>query len=112
MNHSLEQSRDTWINAYYLGQVDTLKTYEHDNFIVIFQKSGITETHINRYDRILHAVQNGVWKPQKPDIEIEEFEYDYANTFCQVLMKSADEKTLIQELWKFENGWKILELKL
>lgn len=109
---SLEQTRDSWINAYYLGQVEALREYEHEHFKVIFKKTGKVESQSTRYDQIQHAVTNGVWKPQKPDIEIEEFEYDDHNTQCLVLMKSANDQVIIQEVWVFKDSWKIIELTL
>lgn len=109
---SLEQSRDHWINAYYLGKVDILKLYEHAQFKVIFKKTGKSESLSTRYEQIQHAVTNGVWKPQKPAIEIEEFEYNIENTECHVSMKSVHNEVVIEEFWINEAGWKIIELKL
>ncbi|QIO07382.1 hypothetical protein [Acinetobacter shaoyimingii] len=112
MTYSLEQSHDTWMNAYYLGKIDILKKYEHPHLKVLFRDSGIIETQLDRYERIRHAIQNGVWKPKKYDIDIEEFEYNEQNTRCKISMKSANGRLILEELWTFEASWKILALNV
>lgn len=112
MVYSLEQSHDTWMNAYYLGKIEILKKYEHPQLKVFFRDSGIIETQLDRYERIHHAIQNGVWKPKKFDIEIEEFEYNDTNTYCKISMKSYDGILILEELWTFEEYWKILALNV
>ena len=107
----LEQSRDIWANAFFTGNYDVLAQYEHDKFKVIYEQEGRVESNYTRYDRIAHAVKNGVWKPQNPDVEFEEFEFNRDETECQILIGLDKDKRLIQEHWIYDNGWKITELR-
>ncbi len=43
---------------------------------VVYEQEGRVESNYVRYERIAHAVKNGVWKPQKPDVEFEEYEFN------------------------------------
>ena len=111
MNYLLEQSRDAWINAFFTGNYEVLAQYEDENFKVIYEQDGRIETNSVRYERIAHAVQNGVWKPRNPDVEFEEFEYNNGLNQCTVLIGLEQEKTIIQENWIFDGRWKITELR-
>ena len=110
MDNQLEYIRDIWINAFFTGNVELLAEYEHAQFKVIYEQERQVESNLSRYDSIAHAVKNGVWKPQKPDVTFEEFEFDYDLTECRILMGLADGKK-IQELWTREEVWKIIELR-
>ena len=111
MDSLLEQSRDAWINAFFIGNYDVLAEYEHENFKVVYEQDGRVESNYMRYDRIAHAVQNGVWKPRNPDVEFEEFEYNYDQNECKVIVGFEVDKSMAQELWVFEETWKIIELR-
>ncbi|OTG79781.1 hypothetical protein B9T31_16785 [Acinetobacter sp. ANC 4558] len=111
MELQLEHSRDIWINAFFTGNCEVLAQYEHDTFKVIYEQDGRVESNYTRYDRITHAVQNGVWKPRNPEIEFEEFEFNRDETICDVLIGLDQNLHLIQEHWIYEQGWKITELK-
>lgn len=76
MELQLEQSRDIWANAFFTGNYEVLAQYEHATFKVVYEQEGRVEGNYTRYDRIAHAVQNGVWKPRNPDIEFDEFVCD------------------------------------
>ena len=112
MSQDLEQIRDAWLQAYYRGDIDQLRQYEHEHLQMIYEAKAMTESSLNRYEQIAHAVKNSVWKPQKPNIMIEEFEFDHDANHCTVSLKSDQAKTLIQELWVFDGAWKIIELKV
>lgn len=111
MDSQLEEIREIWANAFYSGDYDLLRHYEHQDFQVIFEQEGRVEGSYLRYDRIAHAVQNGVWKPLKPEIEYEEYEYNEDQTECRILMGLENNKQRLQEIWKLEDEWKILELR-
>ena len=111
MDRQLEQTRDIWVNAFFTGNYDVLANYEDASFKVIYEKEGITESNLTRYEKIAHAVKNGVWKPQKPNIKSEEFEFDRELTRCIVTLELEDEATIIQELWICQEDWKITELR-
>lgn len=111
MDNQLEQARDIWVNAFYTGHYEVLAQYEHEQFKVIYEQQDRIETHHMRYERIAHAVKNGVWKPQKPEVEFEEFEFDYHQMRCQIVSGLEQNQQKIQELWLNESGWKIIELR-
>lgn len=111
MNDQLETTRDVWTHAFFTGNYDVLRQYEHDQFKVVYEQEGRVEASYTRYDRIAHAVQNGVWKPQKPDIEYEEFEYNHALTECRVVIGLSNHQQKISEIWRLEDSWKIVELR-
>lgn len=110
MDNQLEQIRDIWSNAFFTGNFEVLAQYEHEQFKVVYEQEGRVESNFTRYERIAHAVKNGVWKPQKPNIEFEEFEFDRDLKHCKVLIGLEDHKK-IQELWVNEGAWKIIELR-
>jgi len=110
MDNQLEQIRDIWSNAFFTGNFEVLAQYEHEQFKVVYEQEGRVESNFTRYERIAHAVKNGVWKPQQPLIEFEEFEFDRDLTHCKVLIGLEDQKK-IQELWVNEGTWKIIELR-
>lgn len=110
MDNQLEHMRDIWMNAFFTGNVKLLTEYEHAQFKVIYEQEGRIESNLSRYDAIAHAVNNGVWKPQKPEVTFEEFEFDHDLTQCQIIIGLADGKK-IQELWIREAMWKIIELR-
>ncbi|WP_445114503.1 hypothetical protein [Acinetobacter sp. WZC-1] len=109
MDKQLEQTRDAWMNAFYTGNVQQMAQYEDAAFKVIYEHQGVVETNLNRYEMIQHAVDNGVWKPHKPEIQSEAFEFDRENTQCRVT--SEMEKMRIHELWNDDDGWKVMELR-
>ncbi|EXA63724.1 hypothetical protein EGK58_000025 [Acinetobacter variabilis] len=111
MDSQLEEIREIWANAFYSGDYDLLRHYEHQDFQVIFEQEGHVEGSYLRYDRIAHAVQNSVWKPLKPEIEYEEYEYNEDQTECRILIGLENNKQRLQEIWKLEDEWKILELR-
>lgn len=111
MNDLLEQTRDIWANAFFTGNYEVLAKYEHPEFKVVYEQENRVESNYMRYDRIAHAVQNGVWKPRNPDIEFEEMEYDHSNSRCTVLIGFEQDKSMIRELWVYDEGWKIAELR-
>lgn len=110
MDNQLEQIRDIWSNAFFTGNFEVLAQYEHEKFKVVYEQEGQVEGNFTRYERIAHAVKNGVWKPQKPNIEFEEFEFDRDLKRCKVLIGLEDQRK-IQELWINEGAWKIIELR-
>ena len=111
MDNQLEQTRDIWVNAFFTGNYDVLAHYEDESFKVIYEKEGVTESNYTRYEKIAHAVKNGVWKPRKPDVLSEEFEFNRDLTECKVIIQLEHEATVIQENWYYENDWKIKELR-
>lgn len=111
MDNQLEQTRDSWVNAFFTGNYVLLAELEDQKFKVINEKKGTVESNLTRYEKIAHAVQNGVWKPQKPSVLSEEFEFDRDLTTCKITIHLEDEAILIQELWVFEEQWKIIELR-
>ncbi|MGE8560992.1 MAG: hypothetical protein ACN6NJ_08615 [Acinetobacter sp.] len=110
MDNQLEQTRNIWVNAFFTGNFAVLAQYEHEQFKVVYEQEGRVESNFTRYERIAHAVKNGVWKPQQPQIEFEEFEFDRDLKHCKVLIGLHDQKQ-IQELWVNEGCWKIIELR-
>ena len=104
----LEGIRDIWMDAFFTGNYDVLPQYEDQQFKVVYEQEGRVESNYTRYDLIAHAVQNGVWKPQKLDVEAEDFDFD--NHHCKVLITLGD-KRKIQETWLYQNEWKIIELR-
>ncbi len=111
MDSQLEQIRDRWAHAFYTGNYDVLRHYEHHDFKVVFEQDGRVESSYLRYDRIAHAVQNGVWKPHKPEVEAEAYEFNQDQTECRVLIELATHHQHIQERWQFLDEWKIIELR-
>lgn len=111
MDNHFEQVRDIWVNAFFTGNYDILSHYEDEHFKVIYEKEGITEGSATRYEKIADAVKNGVWKPQKPNVQSEEFEFDIDNTECKVTIELENDGTVIQELWVYTDEWKIVELR-
>ena len=110
MDNQLEKIRDIWVNAFFTGNFDLLAQYEHADFKVVYEQEGRVESNLTRYERIAHAVKNGVWKPQKPTVEFEEFEFDRDLTRCKILIGLENQKK-IQELWGNQGAWKIVELR-
>ena len=111
MDNQLEQIRDIWVNAFFTGNYETLAQYEDEHFKVVYERDGRIESNYTRYDRIAHAVKNGVWKPQKPDVESEEFEFNRDQNECQVLIVLEGDHQQIRELWVNDGIWKIKELR-
>lgn len=111
MNNQLESIRDIWMNAFFIGNYEVLRQYESDDFKVVYEQEGRVESNYTRYDRIAHAVNNGVWKPQKLNIEFEEYDYDRELTQCVVLIGMEDQQQNIREIWHDIEGWKITELR-
>ena len=111
MDRQLEQTRDGWINAFFIGNYEVLAQFEAPSFKVIYEKEGITESSVTRYEKIAHAVQNGVWKLQKLEISSEEFEFDREQTRCKVTLELENEARTIQEYWIYDLDWKIIELR-
>ena len=111
MDSQLEEIREIWANAFYRGDYDVLRHYEHEDFKVVFEQEGRVESSYLRYDRIAHAVENGVWKPHKPEVEYEEFEYSEDQTECRILIGIEGNKQRIQEIWRLDDEWKIIELR-
>lgn len=111
MDNQFEQVRDIWVNAFFTGNYEVLAKYEDEHFKVIYEKEGITEGSATRYEKIADAVKNGVWKPQKPNVQSEEYEFDEDNTHCKVIIELEADGTLIEEQWAFYDEWKIIELK-
>ena len=110
MDNQLEKIRDIWVNAFFTGNFDLLAQYEHADFKVVYEQEGHVESNLTHYERIAHAVKNGVWKPQKPTVEFEEFEFDRDLTRCKILIGLENQKK-IQELWGNQGAWKIVELR-
>ena len=112
MSNSLETIRDIWVSAFFTGDYDVLRQYEHEQFKVIYEQEGRVEANYTRYDRIAHAVNNGVWKPQKLDIDVEEYAYNPDQTECEVLLGMDNQPRFIREIWHDEgHGWQIMELR-
>ena len=111
MENQLEQIRDIWVNAFFTGNYETLAQYEDEHFKAVYEQDGRIESNYTRYDRIAHAVKNGVWKPQKPDVESEEFEFNRDQNECQVLIVLEGDHQQIRELWVNDGVWKIKELR-
>lgn len=111
MDNQLEHTRDIWVNAFFTGNYDVLAQYEDEHFKVIYEKDGRIEGNFTRYEKIAHAVKNGVWKPQKPNVKSEEYEFNREQTLCMVLIHLEDSTTVIQEQWVYEQEWKITELR-
>lgn len=111
MENQLEQIRDIWVNAFFTGNYETLAQYEDEHFKVVYEQDGRIESNYTRYDRIAHAVKNGVWKPQKPDVESEEFEFNRDQNECQVLIVLEGDHQQIREFWMNDGVWKIKELR-
>ena len=112
MDNQLETIREIWISAFFTGDYDVLRQYEHDHFKVVYEEDGRVEGNYTRYDRIAHAVNNGVWKPQKLDIDIEEYTYNREQTECEILLGLEDRPHYIREIWQdTDNGWQIIELR-
>lgn len=110
-NQELEPVHDIWIDAYYLGDIALFKQYEHQQLQIIYEAKGVVENSLNRYEQIAHAVNNSVWKPQKPNITTEEFDFNAEAMRCRVSLKSENMQCLIQELWVFEQAWKVIEIR-
>lgn len=111
MKQDLEQVRDAWLDAFYQGDVLALQRYEHAQLKVIYEDKARTESSLNRYEQIAHAVQNAVWKPQKPAIVAEEFEFDEQSQQCTVYLKSDANRVIMQEIWRLDHTWMLLELR-
>ena len=111
MDNQLEQARDAWLNAFFTGNVETLAQYEDDDFSVIYEVESRVENRETRYANIQHAVNNGVWKPIKPNVESEEYEFDREQLNCRIQIGLADDQGYIQEIWRYLQGWKIQELR-
>lgn len=110
MDNQLEKIRDIWVNAFFTGNFELLSQYEHEQFKVVYEQENRVESNFTRYERIAHAVKNGVWKPQKPVISFVEFEFDRDLTHCKVLSRLKNDKQ-VQELWVNDGVWKIIELR-
>ncbi|WP_180095120.1 MULTISPECIES: hypothetical protein [unclassified Acinetobacter] len=111
MDNQLEHIRDIWVNAFFTGNYTVLAEYEDEHFKVVYEQDGRVESNYVRYERIAHAVKNGVWKPQKPDVEFEEYEFNRDQTECKILIGLAETQQQIQEIWHFDQTWKIQELR-
>lgn len=111
MELQLQQSRDIWENAFFTGNYAVLARYEHACFKVIYEQEGRVEASYTRYDRIAHAVANGLWKPRNPDILFEELKFNQDQSKCEILVCLKQDHTLIREYWINQNGWKIQELR-
>ncbi len=61
-------------------------------FKVVYEQADRVQSNYTRYEKIAHAVKNGVWKPQKPDVEFEEFEFDRDQTRCRVLIGLVEDR--------------------
>ena len=73
MDNQLEQARDAWVNAFFTGNVELLAHYEDEDFKVVYTAESCVENRETRYANIQHAVNNGVWKPIKPNVDSEEY---------------------------------------
>lgn len=111
MDNQLEHIRDIWVNAFFTGNYAVLAEYEDEHFKVVYEQEGRVETNYVRYERIAHAVNNGVWKPKKPNVEFEEYEFNRDQTECKILIGLTENQQQIQEIWHFHQGWKIQELR-
>lgn len=110
MDNQLEQARDAWVNAFFTGNVELLAHYEDEDFKVVYTADSRVENRETRYANIQHAVNNGVWKPIKPNVESEEYEFDREQFNCRIQIGLADDQGYIQEIWRYTQGWKIQEL--
>ncbi|WP_407410538.1 hypothetical protein [Acinetobacter sp.] len=108
--NTLESIRDHWVEAFFNGDYAALAQYEDQDFKVIYEQEGRVESHYTRYTQIEHAVQNGVWKPQKLDVEAELFDFDENLQHCQVQVELSNQQK-IQENWVYTTEWKITELR-
>lgn len=107
----LEDIRDIWIDAFFRGDYAVLAQYEQPEFKVVYEQDGRVEANYIRYDRIAHAVQNGLWKPQPPDVESEEFDFNQLENECKVLINLTCKQKIL-ETWQYQNTeWKIIELR-
>lgn len=111
MDNELENIRDIWVSAFFNGQYEILEQYEEQNFKVVYEEDGRIESNFTRYERIAHAVNNGVWKPQKLNVEFEEYEYDREQKNCRIVIGVEHSGQQLQELWQFDEQWKIVELR-
>ncbi len=111
MDNQLEHIRDIWVNAFFTGNYEVLAQLEDRHFKVIYEQEDRVESNYTRYEKIAHAVKNGVWKPQKPEILTEDFEFDRELTTCKVTLTLENEATIIQESWVFREDWKVIELR-
>ncbi|AWL27557.1 hypothetical protein DJ533_02530 [Acinetobacter defluvii] len=111
MDNRLEYTRDIWVNAFFTGNYEVLAQYEDQHFKVIYEQEGRVESNFTRYEKIAHAVKNGVWKPQKPNVQSEDYEFNRDQTACLVQIFLENESTVIQEKWIFQEDWKITELR-
>ncbi|WP_374667906.1 hypothetical protein [Acinetobacter sp.] len=111
MDNQLEKVRDIWVNAFFTGNYEVLAQYEDEHFKAVYEQDGRVESTYTRYDRIAHAVKNGVWKPKKPDVEYEEYEFNHDQTECHVLIGLEENQQQIREIWVFDGTWKIRELR-
>ena len=111
MDNQLEQIRDIWVNAFFTGNYEVLAKLEDSDFKVVYEQEDRVETNYTRYEKIAHAVNNGVWKPKKLEILTEDFEFDRELTQCKVTLTLENEATIIQELWIFRDDWKVAELR-
>lgn len=111
MENELEQISDIWMDAFFAGHYDVLHRYEREDFKVVYEQQGRVESNYTRYDLIAHAVQNGVWKPQIPNVEFENYEFNREQTECCIQIGLESSKQKIQEIWLYENEWKISELR-
>ena len=111
LDNQLEKTRDIWVNAFFTGDYEVLEQYESEHFKVVYEEDGRVESNYTRYEKIAHAVNNGVWKPRKLNIEFEEYEYDREQKQCRVLIGLDANHPKIQELWQNLDGWKITELR-
>ena len=84
MDNQLEQARDAWVNAFFTGNVELLAHYEDEDFKVVYTAESCVENRETRYANIQHAVNNGVWKPIKPNVDSEEYEFDREQVNCRV----------------------------
>ena len=107
----LEDIRDIWIDAFFRGDYTVLEQYEQHNFKVVCEQDGRVEDNVVRFVQIAHAVQNGIWKPQKPDVDTEDFDFDQIENECKVLITLASKQKIL-ETWQYQHTeWKIIELR-
>ena len=111
MDNQLEQARDVWVNAFFTGNVELLAHYEDEDFKVVYMAESRVENRETRYATIQHAIKNGVWKPQKPNVDSEEYAFDREQVNCRIQIGLTDEQGYIQEIWRYLQGWKIQELR-
>ncbi|RYL22862.1 hypothetical protein [Acinetobacter piscicola] len=111
MDNQLEHTRDIWVNAFFTGNYEVLAQYEDAQFKVVYEQERRVESNFTRYEKIAHAVKNGVWKPQKPNVQSEDYEFNRDQTVCLIKIYLEDKSTVIQEKWTFQEDWKITELR-